>query len=196
MFGVDDESMEVAVAAQLLARGLTLGVAESLTGGLIASRLVNVPGASAWFRGGVVAYHEQVKFDVLGVPVGPVVSEAAAAAMAEGVCRVTGSDVGLGITGVAGPDDQEGVAPGTIFVGLALPDGHGVDPRAARPGRSGAGAPVRGHLGARPAAPGPHRPGRDPLGPDRHPIRAGRPADLTGGPQAAHTWGRIRGAIL
>jgi nicotinamide-nucleotide amidase len=121
VFGVDDESMEVAVAAQLIARGLTLGVAESLTGGLIASRLVNVAGASAWFRGGVVAYHEQVKFDVLGVPVGPVVSEAAAAAMAQGVCRVTGSDTGLGITGVAGPDDQEGVAPGTMFVGLHLP---------------------------------------------------------------------------
>jgi len=123
VFGLDDESMEVAVAAQLIARGVTLGVAESLTGGLIASRLVNVPGASAWFRGGVVAYHEQVKFDVLGVPVGPVVSEAAAAAMARGVCRVTGSDVGLGITGVAGPDGQEGVDPGTIFVGLRLPDG-------------------------------------------------------------------------
>jgi nicotinamide-nucleotide amidase len=123
VFGVDEESMEVAVAAQLLARGITLGVAESLTGGLIASRLVNVPGASAWFRGGVVAYHEQVKFDVLGVPVGPVVSEAAAAAMAQGVRRATGSDVGLGITGVAGPDDQEGVAPGSIFVGLCLPDG-------------------------------------------------------------------------
>ena len=123
VFGVDEESMERAVAAQLVAHGLTFGVAESLTGGLIASRLVNVPGASAWFRGGVVAYHSQVKFDLLGVPVGPVVSEAAAVAMAEGVCRATGSDVGLGITGVAGPDDQEGVAPGTIFVGLALPGG-------------------------------------------------------------------------
>jgi nicotinamide-nucleotide amidase len=123
VFGVDDESMEVAVAAQLIARGLTLGVAESLTGGLIASRLVNVAGASAWFRGGVVAYHEQVKYEVLGVPVGPVVSEKAAAAMAEGARRVTGSDVGLGITGVAGPDDQEGVDPGTIFIGISLPNG-------------------------------------------------------------------------
>jgi nicotinamide-nucleotide amidase len=122
VFGVDDESMEVAVANRLVAQGLTFGVAESLTGGLIASRLVNVPGASAWFRGGVVAYHEQVKFDVLGVPEGPVVTEAAAAAMAEGARRVTRADVGLGITGVAGPDDQEGVAPGTIFVGLCLPD--------------------------------------------------------------------------
>ena len=102
MFGVDDESMEVAVAAQLIARGLTLGVAESLTGGLIASRLVNVPGASAWFRGEWSPITKQVKFDVLDVPVGPVVSEAAAAAMARGVCRVTGSDVGLGITGRGG----------------------------------------------------------------------------------------------
>jgi nicotinamide-nucleotide amidase len=123
VFGTDEETMEHAVAAQLVVHGLTFGVAESLTGGLIASRLVNVPGASAWFRGGVVAYHSQVKFDVLGVPAGPVVSEAAAVAMAQGVCRATGSDVGLGITGVAGPDDQEGVAPGTIFVGLALPGG-------------------------------------------------------------------------
>jgi nicotinamide-nucleotide amidase len=123
VFGTDEETMEHAVAAQLVARGLTFGVAESLTGGLIASRLVSIPGASAWFRGGVVAYHSQVKFDLLDVPVGPVVSEAAAVAMARGVCRATGADVGLGITGVAGPDDQEGVAPGTIFVGLALPDG-------------------------------------------------------------------------
>jgi nicotinamide-nucleotide amidase len=121
VFGVDDESMEVAVANRLVAHGLTFGVAESLTGGLIASRLVNVPGASAWFRGGVVAYASEVKFDVLGLPVGPVVTEAAAAAMAEGAARVTGADVGLGITGVAGPDDQEGVTPGTVFVGLHLP---------------------------------------------------------------------------
>ena len=121
VFGTDDESMEVAVATRLAARGLTLGVAESLTGGLIASRLVNVPGASTWFRGGVVAYASDVKYEVLGVPRGPVVTEAAAAAMAEGARRVTGAGVGLGITGVAGPDDQEGVAPGSVFVGLALP---------------------------------------------------------------------------
>jgi nicotinamide-nucleotide amidase len=121
VFGVDDESMEVAVAARLIARGLSFGVAESLTGGLIASRLVNVPGASNWFKGGVVAYDSHVKFDVLGVPTGPVVTESAVAAMAEGARTVTRADVGLGITGVAGPDEQEGVAPGTVFVGLALP---------------------------------------------------------------------------
>jgi len=121
VFGVDDETMEMAVAARLIGRGLTFAVAESLTGGLIASRLVNVPGISSWFRGGVVAYQSQIKFDVLGVPEGPVVTEPAAAAMAEGVARVMGADVGLGITGVAGPDDQEGVTPGSVFVGLSLP---------------------------------------------------------------------------
>ncbi len=120
VFGVDEESMEVAVANRLLALGLTLGVAESVTGGLIASRLVGVPGASSWFKGGVVAYDSQVKFDVLGVSRGPVVTEAAAVAMAEGARKVTGADVGLGITGVAGPDPQEDVAPGTVFVGLAM----------------------------------------------------------------------------
>lgn len=123
VFGTDDDTMESALAAVLLARGLTLGVAESLTGGLIASRLVDVPGASKWFRGGVVAYDTSVKQSVLAVPEGPVVTAEAAGAMAEGARRVLGSDIGLGITGVAGPDDQEGVAPGTVFVGLAMPGG-------------------------------------------------------------------------
>ena len=66
---------------------LTLGLAESLTEACVASRLVNVPGSSAWFRGSIVAYASQVKFDVLGVPEGPVVSEDAARAMAEGAAR-------------------------------------------------------------------------------------------------------------
>lgn len=123
VFGSDDTSMEQAVASLVVERGLTLGVAESLTGGLVASRLVDVPGASAWFRGGVVAYDAAVKFSVLGVPEGPVVSEMAAVAMAEGACRVLGADVGLGLTGVAGPDPQEGVTPGTVYVGLVMPGG-------------------------------------------------------------------------
>ena len=83
IFGVDDETMEDVVAAQLLERGLTLAVAESVTGGLIASRLVGVAGASKWFRGGVVSYASEVKFDLLNVPVGPVVSGEAAEAMAD-----------------------------------------------------------------------------------------------------------------
>ena len=121
VFGVDDEAIEDAVAAAVLGRGLTLGLAESLTGGLAASRLVNVVGASAWFRGSVVSYASDVKFDLLGVAEGPVVSAAAAEAMADGARRVLGADVGLAITGVAGPDPQDGQDPGTVFVGLALP---------------------------------------------------------------------------
>ncbi|MHB1924765.1 MAG: competence/damage-inducible protein A [Acidimicrobiales bacterium] len=121
VFGVDDESMEHAVGAALIERDLTLAVAESLTGGLVASRLVNVPGAGNWFKGGVVAYDSEVKFNVLGVTRGPVVTLDCAKEMAEGVRRLTGSDIGISTTGVAGPDPQEEVAPGTAFIGLALP---------------------------------------------------------------------------
>ncbi|HEY5110399.1 MAG TPA: competence/damage-inducible protein A [Acidimicrobiales bacterium] len=124
VFGIDDEAIEDAVAKALATDGLTLGLAESLTGGLAASRLVNVPGASTWFRGSVVSYASEVKFDVLGVPEGPVVSEDAARAMAEGARRVLGADVGLSVTGVAGPTEQDGQPVGTVFVGLARP-GHG-----------------------------------------------------------------------
>ena len=123
IFGLDDETMEHAVATALLERGLTIGLAESLTGGLIAARMVDVPGASRWFRGCVVSYDTAVKHSVLGLADGPVVSEGAALAMARAAKRVLGADVGLGITGVAGPDLQEGQSPGTVFVGLALPDG-------------------------------------------------------------------------
>jgi nicotinamide-nucleotide amidase len=121
VFGVDDESMEHAVGKRLLAAGLTLAVAESLTGGLVASRLVNVPGSGDWFRGGIVAYDSEVKFSVLGVPRGPVVTADAARAMAEGVRRLTGADVGLATTGVAGPDTQEDQPVGTVYLGVALP---------------------------------------------------------------------------
>ena len=120
VFGVDEESMEVAVATRLRAAGLTLAVAESLTGGLIASRLVSVAGASHWFVGGVVSYASRVKFDLLGVPEGPVVSAESAGAMARGVAGALGSEVGLAVTGVAGPEPQDGEAPGTVFVGLHL----------------------------------------------------------------------------
>jgi nicotinamide-nucleotide amidase len=120
IFGVDDETMEDVVAGQLLERGLTLAVAESVTGGLIASRLVGVAGASKWFRGGVVSYASEVKFDLLNVPVGPVVSAEAAEAMASGVRTLLKADVGLSVTGVAGPDEQDGQPAGTVFVGLSL----------------------------------------------------------------------------
>jgi nicotinamide-nucleotide amidase len=120
VFGTDDETMESAVAGLLTVESRTLGLAESVTGGLVAARLVNVAGASAWFKGAVVSYDSAVKHSVLGVPEGPVVSAPAARAMAEGARRVLGADVGLAVTGVAGPEDQEGQRPGTVFVGLAI----------------------------------------------------------------------------
>ncbi len=123
VFGIDADTMESVVAAQLVQRSFTLGLAESLTGGLIAARLVGVPGASDWFRGGVVSYSSDVKFDVLGVERGPVVSARAARQMASGARHVLGADIGLSVTGVAGPDEQEGHPVGTVFVGLAIGQG-------------------------------------------------------------------------
>jgi len=120
VFGVDDETMEDAIAVLLKAQGLTLGVAESLTGGLLGARLTEAEGATDFFRGSIVAYQSEVKFDVLGVPEGPVVSEQAACAMAEGACKVLGADVGIGVTGVAGPTEQEGQPVGTVFMGTTL----------------------------------------------------------------------------
>jgi nicotinamide-nucleotide amidase len=122
VFGTDEQAMENAVAELLADQDLTLGLAESLTGGLIGARLVNVPGSSRWFKGCIVAYDSAVKHALLGVAPGPVVSAAAAEQMAEGARTALGADVGLGITGVAGPDEQDGQRPGTVFVGIALPD--------------------------------------------------------------------------
>ena len=123
VFGVDGDTMERAAGYLLEDRGWTLGIAESMTGGLVASRVVDVPGSSGWFRGGVIAYDSQVKYDVLGVPDGlPVITAECAEAMAEGVRKVVGSDVGLAVTGVAGPAEQEGQPVGTVWFGLALPD--------------------------------------------------------------------------
>ena len=119
VFGVDDETMERVVLGMLRERGLSLAVAESVTGGMVAMRLTAVPGASEVFRGGVVAYAGQVKRAVLDVPEGPVVSVEAARAMAAGAARRLGADVGLATTGVAGPEPQEGHAAGTVFLGLA-----------------------------------------------------------------------------
>ncbi|MBV9953322.1 MAG: nicotinamide-nucleotide amidohydrolase family protein, partial [Acidimicrobiia bacterium] len=122
VFGVDDETMEIAVASLLDAKSLTLGLAESLTGGMLGARLTAAPGASAWFRGSVVSYASEVKFDLLGVPEGPVVTASAAEAMALGARKLLGADVGLAVTGVAGPAEQDGQKPGTVFVGLAFED--------------------------------------------------------------------------
>ncbi len=121
VFGVDDETMESAVLERLRGRGWTLGVAESLTGGLIGARIVNVEGASDTFRGTIASYATEVKRSVLGVTAESVVSEEAAREMAEAAQRVLGADVGIAATGVAGPTEQDGVAVGTVFFGLAIP---------------------------------------------------------------------------
>lgn len=133
VFGVDDETMEAAVGTLLLHQHLTLGLAESVTGGMIGSRITAVPGASEWFRGGIVSYASAVKFDLLGVPEGPVVTPEAAETMAAGAAKALAADVGLAVTGVAGPDSREGEPPGRVFVGLAL-DGTTTSSRLQLPG--------------------------------------------------------------
>ena len=123
VFGVDQQTMESVLFDILREKKLTLGVAESVTGGLVAGRLTAVVGASDVFRGGIVSYASDVKFDVLGVTPGPVVSETAAKEMAVGVRKALGSDIGLSLTGVAGPAEQDGVKVGTVCVGIAFSDG-------------------------------------------------------------------------
>ncbi len=119
------ESVELLEAAR--SRGWTLAVAESLTGGLVSARLVEVPGASVVLRGGVVAYATDLKESVLGVDGALLAARGAvdpdvARQMAQGVARVLGADVGLATTGVAGPDPQDGKAPGAVYVAVATPE--------------------------------------------------------------------------
>lgn len=114
--------------AVLAASGQTLATAESLTGGLIGATLTSVPGSSQVYRGGVISYATDLKTTLAGVPSallaehGPVAPETAAA-MAEGVRERAGADFGLAATGVAGPDPQDGHAPGEVWLGLAGPSG-------------------------------------------------------------------------
>lgn len=126
VFATDDDNMETVVVAALAARGLTIAVAESVTGGYLAGRLCAVAGASRVFRGGVVAYHPDIKHDLLDVPPGPVVTEEAARAMADGVRARLGADIGLATTGVAGPDQSEGRRVGTVCVAVTGLDQSGV----------------------------------------------------------------------
>lgn len=118
------------LVAELRAAGLTVAVAESLTGGLVVAELVSVPGASAVVAGGVVAYQTPLKHSLLGVDAGLLEREGAvhpdvAAQMAQGVRQrltVDGrpADVGISTTGVAGPDPQDGKPVGTVYVGVSL----------------------------------------------------------------------------
>ena len=125
IYGADGDTLEGACLRLLKEQGLTLAAAESCTGGLIAKRITDLPGASAAFKGGVVSYWSEVKHDVLGVPQDLLdtygaVSEPVARAMAQGVRKLTGSDLGVSVTGVAGPDpDDRGNPVGLVYVGLA-----------------------------------------------------------------------------
>jgi nicotinamide-nucleotide amidase len=113
----DDEVGERLARAALRTRRC-VAVAESLTGGALSARLAKLSDASEWYRGGVVAYSSDVKRRVLSVPPGPVVSEAAAIAMAEGVAALLGADVAVSVTGVGGPEPQDGAPQGTVWMGL------------------------------------------------------------------------------
>jgi nicotinamide-nucleotide amidase len=112
------EEIARSIARAATRAGHTVALAESLTGGQISCQLGAAPDSSEWYAGCVVAYASDVKRRVLRVPAGPVVSEAAAAAMAEGVADLLGSDLAVAVTGVGGPDHEEGEPPGTVWFGI------------------------------------------------------------------------------
>ena len=134
VYGVDVPSLEYVVLEGLKAQGLTIGVAESCTGGLMAKRLTDIPGASQVFKGGIVSYTNEVKNRVLGVPQDLLdqhgaVSAPVALAMAQGARQALGCDIALSSTGVAGPDrDDRGNEVGTMFVAIATPEDSFVRP--------------------------------------------------------------------
>ena len=107
------------VAELALQRGLRVAVAESLTGGEISARLAAASDSSDWYLGGVVAYAQEVKFEVLGVDRGPVVTEACARQMAEGVAELLHAGIAIAVTGVGGPNPEEGEPPGTVWLAVA-----------------------------------------------------------------------------
>lgn len=128
VFGRDGETLPAVVGRLLAERGETVATAESLTGGLVGAALSELPGSSATFRGGLVVYATDAKTSVAGVPPSVLsaygaVSEPAAGALATGARDRLGSDWGVATTGVAGPDEQEGQAVGTVHVAVAGPTG-------------------------------------------------------------------------
>ena len=130
VYGVDVKSLEQVVQALLEQKGMTIGVAESITGGLVAKRLTDLPGISRVFKGGIVSYTNEIKHAVLGVSEEQLaefgaVSAPVARSMAEGARRVLGVDIALAATGVAGPDrDDRGNEVGTVFVAIATGEGN------------------------------------------------------------------------
>ncbi len=133
------------LVSTLRERGWTVATAESLTAGLVAATIADVPGASAVLRGGLVVYATELKHLLADVPEEVLerfgaVSEETARALADGAARRCGADVGIGLTGVAGPDEQEGKPVGTVYVGLCVP---GRAPWARRLSLSGDRAGIR-----------------------------------------------------
>lgn len=118
----EDEAAAIAerISRELGERGLTVSVAESLTGGKIANQLAAAPNSSQWFAGAVVCYWTEVKHKVLGVPEGPVISEDAVIAMARGVAALLGTDAAIAASGAGGPEPQEGREPGTTWLAVAI----------------------------------------------------------------------------
>jgi nicotinamide-nucleotide amidase len=121
-FGYVDEDTRRKCAERVgelaLARGRTIAVAESLTGGMIACALAQAQQASEWFRGSLVAYSKPVKHQLLEVPAGPVVSSDAATAMARSVRKLLLADISVAVTGAGGPSAQDGHEPGTVFLAV------------------------------------------------------------------------------
>lgn len=155
---VSERALAAEIIGLLTERGQSAAVAESLTGGLLAAALTSIPGASAAFRGGVVAYATDLKDTVLGVPAGLLgrygaVHPDVAAAMAAGVRRLMGATVGAATTGVAGPDTADGQPVGTVYIAV-----------------------ITGPGAAEPGAGGPQLAGTRPSGP----CAAVRPLSLTG----------------
>ena len=123
LWGVDEETMQEHVGKLLIERGLTLATMESLTGGLLGDTITNVPGSSRYYRGGIVAYQTEMKIKY-GVSRDTIerhgaVSEETAIEMARAARRELGADVGIGVTGVAGPTEQEGRPVGTAYMAVA-----------------------------------------------------------------------------
>lgn len=130
MAGADEHAGTVERVAEAATRcGWSVASAESLTSGAVASALGAGPEASQWFRGGVVAYAAEVKHDLLDVPEVPVVSREAALAMAQGARARLGADVAVAVTGVGGPGPQDGLEPGTVWVGVVWPGGEHAEHR-------------------------------------------------------------------
>lgn len=129
IFGYDNEVLDDVVGKLLLETGLSIAVAESCTGGLIAAGLTDIPGSSGYFKGGVVAYSNEMKNEILGVPDEILdqygaVSKQTAVAMAEGVRQLAGSDLGLAVTGIAGPGGGTPAKPrGLVYISMAAADG-------------------------------------------------------------------------